>query len=259
MEIKINGASYPAQEGEFILTVARRNQVMIPSLCHHDGLPGQGCCRICLAEVVERGRTRIVTACVYPVSDGLEILTDTERVQAIRRRNLALLRLRAPEAERVRQLCSFYKVPAEERFEGTEGERCILCGLCARACTSLGTGAISTVNRGVTKKVAPPYEEAPESCIGCGACAAVCPTKAIPMEQSRETREIWGRVFSMQTCARCGEPYTTAEAAAYTAGLTGREDDGLCPDCRARIVGGVMRDVYGGAPSVTVHARLADG
>ena len=181
MEIKINGASHSATEGEFILTVARRNRVPIPTLCHHDGLPGQGCCRVCLVEVVERGRGRIVTACVYPVTEGLEVFTNTERVEAVRRRNLALLRLRAPEAERVRQLCALYKAPDDGRFETAAGERCILCGLCARACLSLGTGAISTVSRGVAKKIAPPYEEAPESCIGCGSCAASCPTNAIPM------------------------------------------------------------------------------
>ena len=245
MEIKINGIPYPAEEGEFILAVARRNRVIIPTLCHHDGLPGQGCCRLCLVEIAERGGTRIVTACLYPVSEGLEVNTDTDQVAAIRRRNLALLRLRAPEAERIKQLCSFYKVPEDGRFEAMPGERCVLCGLCVRACASIGTGAIAAINRGVTKKIAPPYEEAPESCIGCGACAEVCPTKAIPLEQTRETREIWGRVFAMRCCSQCGEPYTTEEAARRAALLTGQEDGGICPDCRSRRTGEVLRGVYG--------------
>ena len=245
MEIKINGKKYHADAGEFVLNVARRNQVIIPTLCHHEGLPEQGCCRLCLVEAVERGRARIVTACVYPVADGLEVLTDTERVAAIRRRNLALLRLRAPDAERVRQLCGYYKVPEDERFEAMAGERCVLCGLCARACLSLGTGAISTVNRGVTKKIAPPFEEAPESCIGCGSCAEVCPTKAIPVEQTRQTRKIWGRTFEMKRCVRCGQPYTTVEAARHAARTAGQDDDGLCPACRGRKTAAVLRDVYG--------------
>lgn len=245
MNIKINGVSYPAESGEFILTVARRNRVLIPTLCHHDGLPGQGCCRLCLVEVVERGKPKIVTACVYPVSEGLEVLTDTERVEAVRRRNLALLRLRAPDAERVRQLCALYKVPDERRFAATDGEKCILCGLCARACLSLGTGAISTVNRGVTKKIAPPFEEAPESCIGCGSCAEVCPTKAIPVEQTPKTREIWGRVFAMAECSGCGEPFTTEEAARHAAKKTDQDDPALCPRCRSKRIGATMRDVYG--------------
>ena len=245
ISIQINGTSYAAETGEFILAVARRERVLIPTLCHHDGLPGQGCCRVCLVEVMERGRAKIVTACVYPVTDGLEVFTNTDRVEAVRRQNLALLRLRAPEAERVRQLCMLYKVPLDGRFEAMAGERCILCGLCARACRSLGTGAISTVNRGVTKKIAPPYEEAPESCIGCGSCAISCPTGAIPMEQTPESRTIWGRVFSMRCCLQCGEPFATEEAACHAARLTGQDAETLCTRCRQGRIGATMRDVYG--------------
>jgi ferredoxin len=186
-----------------------------------------------------------VTACVYPVTDGLEGATDTERVQAVRRGNLALLRLRAPDAKRVVQLCAFYKVPDDDRFTAMAGERCIVCGLCARACLSLGAGAISTVNRGVKKKIAPPYEEAPKSCIGCGSCAAACPTNAIPVEQQPDARAVWGRVFAMRRCSQCGEPFTTEEAARHTAGRIGQESAAFCPRCRRKRIGATMRDVYG--------------
>ena len=245
MDIMINGVAYPAEKGEFILAVARRNRVAIPTLCHHDGLPGQGCCRVCLVEVKEKSWTKIVTACVYPVTDGLEIFTDTERVKAVRRMTLALLRLRAPDAERVRQLCAIYKVPDNERLAAMTGERCVLCGLCARACLSLGTGAISSVYRGVDKKIAPPYEGAPDSCIGCGSCAATCPTNAISMEQTPETRTIWGRVFAMRRCPDCGEPFTTEEAARHASGSADQEAFSLCPRCRRMRIGATMRDVYG--------------
>jgi len=245
MEIKINGVSCHSEAGEFILAVARRNRIPIPTLCHHDGLPGQGCCRVCLVEAVENGWAKMVMACVYPVTDGLEVFTNTDRVEAVRRQNLALLRLRAPEAERVRQLCKLYKVPDDERFEAMAGERCILCGLCARACLALGTGAIATVHRGVAKKIAAPYEEPPEDCIGCGSCAESCPTSAIPMEETAETRTIWGRVFTMLRCARCGVPFTTEEAARHAAESTGQEAAAFCPRCRRERIGATMCDVYG--------------
>ena len=68
---------------------------------------------------------------------------------------LALLRARAPEADRVARLCKMYGVPDYDRFASNPGEKCILCGLCVKACQSLGTGAIAAVNRGVDKYRSP--------------------------------------------------------------------------------------------------------
>ena len=92
----------------------------------------------------------------------------------------------------------------ENRFEVAEGEKCMLCGLCVSACEALGTGAISTINRGTAKEVAPPFKEPPEACIGCGACAHVCPGDAIEMKEQGGIRTIWDRNFEMLECTGCG-------------------------------------------------------
>ena len=67
IEITINGKACTCEKGEFLLEVARRNGFYIPTLCHHPGVAEQGCCRVCLVEVVENKRSKIVVSCIYPV------------------------------------------------------------------------------------------------------------------------------------------------------------------------------------------------
>ena len=81
MTITINGKPCACERGEFLLQVARRNGFEIPTLCHHEAIAGQGCCRLCIAEVVERGKGRIVVSCVFPVERECEVYTDSDKVR----------------------------------------------------------------------------------------------------------------------------------------------------------------------------------
>jgi predicted molibdopterin-dependent oxidoreductase YjgC len=66
-----------------------------------------------------------------------------------------------------------------------EATNCILCGLCVRVCQQVPERyALSFKDRGITRKVTPPFERVAESCIGCGSCAYVCPTKTITIEEA---------------------------------------------------------------------------
>ena len=229
MEVFINGKSCACKPDEYLLDVAGRNGFDIPVLCHHQGIRGQGCCRVCIVEM----NGRVVPACVTKPESACKVTTDSEKIKEIRKTVIALLAMRAPLSEEIAQMVQKYDAPSLTRLTPVEeSERCVLCGLCARACHSLGAGAISAVNRGVDKKIAPPYEEEPASCIGCGSCAEVCPTTAIPVEQTTETRKIWGRVFSMKKCCDCAAQFTTHEAAKHTAAKLGRESSELCERCR---------------------------
>ena len=76
-------------------------------------------------------------------------------------------------------------------------ENCILCGLCVKACEAMGTNAISFVDRGTTKKVSTPYDDASKDCIGCGACADVCPTGNISLTDKDGERNIWNKKFNL--------------------------------------------------------------
>jgi NADH dehydrogenase/NADH:ubiquinone oxidoreductase subunit G len=261
LEVKINGKTYNAEKGEYILEVCRRNRILIPTFCHHEGLSGLGSCRLCVVEVNEGSGNKVVVSCIYPLSWDCEIFTESEKIKGIRKTILSMLETRAPEGERLSSLCHIHGVPKNERFtafkagKGSAAEKrmasaCILCGLCAHACATLGTGAISTVGRGVSKKVSTPYDEPSEDCIGCASCAAVCPTKAIEYAEAKGARSIWGRNFTLIHCTSCGKAFATKEE--YDFALKNHEKTGqekesavLCDVCRRKKSADVFAAAFG--------------
>ena len=240
MIITINGIPCECEKGEFILQIARRNGIEIPTLCHHDAFAGQGCCRLCIVEVVTKGRGRIVVSCVYPVDGECEVYTDNERVRRQRGMILRLLETRAPESAEIKALCEKYNAPKFDRFIRIDGSKCVMCGLCVKACAELSVGAISTVNRGVTKEIATPYHEPSSVCVGCGSCAHVCPTGAIEISETYETRTIWDKTFKLVHCSQCGAVIGTEQEIYYAADRAGEEFDGLCATCRQKRIADVF-------------------
>lgn len=250
LTITIDGQPCAAEKGEFILNIARRNGIFIPTLCHSSALPEQACCRLCVVEIIENGWSKIVVSCVYPVDKDIEVQTKNEKILARRRMTLALLRASTPEAAEIAQMCRFYQVPEQPRFiTATErdNQKCLVCGLCARACAALGNAAISTVGRGSGKYVSTPYEQAAEDCIGCGSCAEVCPTGAIVKTESNGMRHIWNKDFPLAVCPVCGAAFATEQelALAVAKGELTAEDAQLCPECRKKRIAAQFRHAYG--------------
>ncbi|MDL2257763.1 (2Fe-2S)-binding protein [Eubacteriales bacterium OttesenSCG-928-K08] len=243
MNIVIDGKSCTCEPGEFLLEVARRNGIYIPTLCNHEGLLGQGCCRVCIVEVVERGWSKTVVSCIYPVLNECEVHTNNEKIKQQRGIILRLLQKRAPQSEIIAALCKAYSAPALDKLNEKDG-KCIICGLCVRACSTLGAGAIATVNRGITKEIAPPFNEPPADCIGCGSCARVCPTKAIEYHENETTRTVWEKTFTLVHCASCGAQMGTQEELNFAAEKAGTEPSTLCDACRKKQLALVMADVY---------------
>ena len=244
--IKIDGKECICEKGETLLTIARRNGIFIPTLCHHDSQEeGMGACRLCIVEINERGRKSVVVSCLYPVNSEIEVETNSEKIVRERRMILALLASRAPESAYIQKMCRFYKVPQIERFIKVDGEKCVMCGLCAKACASLSVGAISTVNRGITKMISTPYGDPSSVCIGCGSCAKICPTGAIELTEDDQTRTIWGKTFDLVHCERCGAVIGTRQQIEEAARRSDNEPDYLCDDCRKERMAKVMADTYG--------------
>lgn len=173
-EIEIDGEAGSAT----ILEAARLAGIHIPTLCHHPSLEAYGSCRLCTVQIAKNGRKKFVTACNYPVEEGLVVTTHSEEVANIRRMILELLIARCPGEKILQDLAGEYGI-IKPRFLQEE-KNCILCGLCYRVCEELvGVSAINAQNRGVSRDVDTPYGELSEDCIACGACALVCPTKSI--------------------------------------------------------------------------------
>ena len=192
VKFTLNGKEVEAEKGKTILEVANSEHVSIPTLCHHKALEPYGACRLCTVEVTEGKRSKLVSACTFPVKENISVEINSPKVQRARKVILELLLARCPESEVIKNLAQSYGVE-RSRFKTFSklGEKCILCGLCVRTCQDvMGIGAICFANRGVTRVVTKPFEETSELCTTCGACEKVCPTDAIHISEITNVKPI---------------------------------------------------------------------
>ncbi len=240
LTLNIDGREIQAEEGKVILEVARENSMYIPSLCYNEGVAPYGACRLCLVEIVANGRERLVASCLYPVEEGLIVKTNSERVMANREMTMELLLARCPNVPVIQDLAK--RLGVDKISFKLEDEKCILCGLCVRACEEVvGVSAISLVSRGVNREVAAPFYEPSDTCIGCGSCAYVCPLNTIEMEDVGDTRTIVfpnpkmkKTEFKLKKCKTCGNYWAPEKQLDYIIKESGSAPEIFdnCPDCR---------------------------
>ena len=203
INIKINGMPYSVPNGITILEAARYAGIEIPTLCYLKKMNEIGACRICMVEV--KGARSLVSACVFPINEGMEIFTNTEKVRASRKTTLELILsthnrkclscVRSGDCE-LQKLCKEYGVEDEGRFDGVlpefnfddsmahmvrDNSKCILCRRCVAACDNQGISVIGANARGFDTAITSPFERKIQeySCISCGQCIVSCPTGAL--------------------------------------------------------------------------------
>lgn len=203
VNIKINNMPLSVPKGISILEAARMAGIEIPTLCYLKKINEIGACRICMVEV--KGARSLVTACVYPVNEGMEIFTNTERVRKSRKMTLELILsthdrkclscVRSGTCE-LQQLCKEFGVDDEGRFDGAnpvheyddsaihmirDNSKCILCRRCVAACQAQHISVIGANARGFDTHIGSAFERPLNSvaCVSCGQCIVNCPTGAI--------------------------------------------------------------------------------
>ncbi len=245
--LTIDGRTVHADHGTFLLAACRKAGIEVPTLCEHPAVEPYGGCRLCVVDVTRPewdGWSKMVVACLFPVEDGIVVHTRSERVMETRKVVLDLLLARCPETPLIRDLAAAHGIVATSFVTNPEPTDCILCGLCTRVCDTMGMSAISSVDRGAGREIAPPFRAPPPACVGCLACAEICPTGFIKFETGTRKRRIWDKDFDMLRCPRCGRSHITAAQADFFAGRGGvpRSYFEICDHCkRAELAATAMR------------------
>ena len=196
VKVTIDGHSVSVPYDTTILEAAEKLRIYIPTLCHNENLPAYAVCRVCLVEIDDGRRKRIVPSCAYPIRRELTVSTNNEKVTRIRKGVIQLLYARCPDEPVVQQLAARYGVEGPHPRMVKKKEDCVMCGLCVKVCEQIvGVSAIGIEGRGADRRVVPPYDEQNTQCIACGACAYICPTQCIKFTEDGDIRRLerWHR------------------------------------------------------------------
>ena len=228
VNLKINGLSVSVPEGTSIMRAAAEIGINVPKLCATDNLDPFGSCRLCLVEI--EGRRGYPASCTTPVAEGIEVKTETPKLEDLRRGVMELYISDHPldcltcatngdcelqdMAGRVGLRDVRYGYEGENHLDAIKDEsnpyftfdpsKCIVCSRCVRACEEVqGTFALTIDGRGFESKVSAGNKDFMDSeCVSCGACVQACPTATL-IENSIIEQGIPDRHVTT-TCAYCG-------------------------------------------------------
>jgi formate dehydrogenase major subunit len=209
INLTINGQAVQARAGQTVMEAATAVGIDIPGLCHHPELKPEGACRLCLVEI-EKQRA-LQPACTFPVTEGLVIQTETEKV--IKARKFALNMLFSERAhycmycpasgdvessdcelqrlgyrygltnwEFTPNYAKKWAIDSSREYFVMDHGRCILCRRCVRACNAIAANhTLGLGQRGARTFISADdnLTFADSSCISCGTCLQVCPTGAL--------------------------------------------------------------------------------
>lgn len=217
INLKINGIPVSVPEGSTILDAAKLANVRIPTLCYLKDVQCVGSCRLCLVEAT--GARGLVAACVYPVSEGMEVRTNTPKVRKSRKTTVELILsthkkkcLSCPRSMNCELQKLALEYNAEEDRFGTDHDikpiddlspsivrdnsKCVMCTRCVAACNNQTIGAIGPKNRGYAKVIGSPYDVslAYTPCVNCGQCVVACPVGAL--YEKSAIADVWGAIVN---------------------------------------------------------------
>ena len=222
--LEIDGQSVTVPADTSIMRAASIVGVDIPKLCSTDRLKAFGSCRLCVIQV--DGRNGTPSSCTTPVADGMKVITQSEKLDRLRKGVMELYLSDHPAECATGDECEVHGVAkkigiTQSRYAATkthldlkkdesnpyftfDSTECIVCNRCVRACDEVqGTFALTIENRGFEARVSSSGTSFIESeCVSCGACVQACPTGAL----TEKTLLTIGAPTSsvITTCAYCG-------------------------------------------------------
>ncbi len=207
IKLKIDNIEVTVPEGTMILNAARANGIVIPTLCDLEGLTGYGGCRLCMVEI--HGSPKLFAACVTPVSMGMEVVTQSDKLKEYRKMAVQFI---LAERTHICSVCvannacelqklanelgvdhvmferewTSHPVDSTHDFLVLDRNRCILCTRCIRVCDEIeGVHTLDLKMRGRDAQVIVDLDDQwgeSTSCTSCRKCAKVCPVGAIYVE-----------------------------------------------------------------------------
>ena len=189
--LKINGLEVSVDKGSTLLEAARFLGFPIPTLCYMEGLSPYGACRLCMVEIGEGPKAKLVSSCTYLAEEGLIVRTASERVLRARKMIFELLLATCPQSKVIQDLASAHGI-RRQRFK-QEHEDCILCGLCVRICEEqMMAKAIGFRGRGENRSIGTPFDIKSDVCRLCGGCIYVCPACQLRCTYTEPEKAICG-------------------------------------------------------------------
>ena len=213
VNLKIDGVSVSVPEGSTVLEAAKIAGIDIPTLCFLKDINEIGACRVCVVEI--KGARALQAACVYPVSEGLEVLTNSPRVMKARKSTVELIlsnhdrscltcvRNRNCELQKLAEQLGITNI----RFDGEnikhdidrvspsivrDNNKCVLCRRCVSVCKDVQTvSVIDAAYRGINTRIGAAFDESLHNvpCVNCGQCINVCPVGAL--YENSEIDKVW--------------------------------------------------------------------
>jgi bidirectional [NiFe] hydrogenase diaphorase subunit len=205
INLTINGLNVSVEEGTSLLEAAQFFGFPIPTLCHKDGLSDLGACRLCVVEIGEGEKAKLVSSCTYPAQEGLKVRTASKRVIRARKMIIELLLASCPQSKKIQDLAAEYGI-RKQRFK-QEYEDCILCGLCVRMCEEqMMAKAIGFRGRGENRSIGTPFDIKSDICRLCGGCIYICPACELRCTYTEPEKAICG------ACANLSPPCLEKES-----------------------------------------------